>query len=558
MRRSPCHLIVIALALGATTALAQEKPGHAAIASAHKLATEAGFEILAANGNAFDAAIAVSATLAVVEPASSGIGGGAFWLIHRAADNKDLLIDAREIAPGAASGKLYLDEKGELDKDKSINGAIAAAIPGEPAGLVWLAEHYGKLPLAKSLAPAIRIARQGFQPDARFLTSLGYRKEIIQRYPASAKLFLDNGEVPKAGWIFKNPDLAHTLELIAEHGTAGFYQGETANKMLAGVGASGGNWRLEDLAHYQVKERAPLEFDYRGYHIVTAPPPSSGGVALGEMLNVLEGYDLTKMDRVHRVHLTVEAMRRAYRDRGDYMGDPDFVTMPIKMLMDPAYAAGLRASIRTDKATPSSMLPGIEEPASGTHTSHFSLIDAQGNRVAATLTVNLPFGSAFVPAGTGFVLNNELDDFALKAGAPNAYGLIGNNANAIEPYKRPLSSMTPTFIVGKDKLAVIGTPGGSRIITMVLEGILAFVDGELPQSVVALRRYHHQYLPDVIFAEVGAFTRTERKALEDLGHTVHDGEQNWGLMNMVSWDLGNGKLYGGSDPRGVSGSAVVK
>ncbi len=276
------------------------------------------------------------------------------------------------------------------------------------------------------------------------------------------------------------------------------------------------------------------------------------------MLNILEGYDLTKLDRVHRVHLTVEAMRRAYRDRGDYMGDPDFVTMPIEILMNPAYAAGLRASIRTDKATPSSMLPGIEEMATGAHTSHFSLIDAQGNRVGATLTVNLPFGSAFVPTGTGFVLNNELDDFALKAGAPNAYGLIGNSANAIAPYKRPLSSMTPTFVVGKDKLAVIGTPGGSRIITMVLEGILAFVDGDLPEQIVAKRRYHHKYLPDVISAESGSFTKDESKALQDLGHTVHDGEQNWGFMNIVSWDMSSGKLYAGSDPRGNSGSAVVK
>jgi len=381
---------------------------------------------------------------------------------------------------------------------------------------------------------------------------------VIKRYPASVALFLDNGEIPKAGWTFKSPDLARTLELLAEKGFDGFYRGETAEKLLKGVKENGGNWVAQDLTGYQVKERTPLTFDYRGYRITTAPPPSSGGVALAEMLNVLSGYDLSKLDRAHRVHLIVEAMRRAYRDRGDYMGDPDFVKMPIDMLMNPAYAAGLRASIRTDKATPSSMLPGIEAVPGGTDTTHFSLIDAEGNRVAGTLTINLPYGSGFVAPGTGFLLNNELDDFALKAGTPNAYGLIGNNANSIQPGKRPLSSMTPTFVVGKDKLAVIGTPGGSRIITMVLQGVLAFIDGELPEKIVANRRFHHQYLPDVISAEPGTFTREESKALQSMGHIINDSEQTWGFMNVVSWDKKTGKLYGGSDPRGASGSAVVK
>lgn len=550
--------IFIVLLISPSLLWAEEKPGKAAIASAHTLATDAGFEILAAGGNAFDAAIAVSSTLAVVEPGSSGIGGGAFWLLHRASDGKEIMVDARETAPAAANGNLYLDNKGDLDKDKSINGPLAAAIPGEPAGLVWLAQHYGKLPLSKSLAPAIRIARNGFKPDVKFLSSLSYRKEVILRYPASAALFLENGEVPKAGWTFKSLDLARTLELIAEKGFDGFYRGETAEKLLKGVKENGGNWVTEDLTSYQVKERPPLTFDYRGYRITTAPPPSSGGVALAEMLNVLSGYDLDKLNRVSRVHLIIEAMRRAYRDRGDYMGDPDFVKMPIDMLMNPIYAAGLRASIRTDKATPSAMLPGIEATPAGTHTTHFSLIDAEGNRVAATLTVNLPYGCAFIAPGTGFVLNNELDDFALKAGAPNAYGLIGNDANSIQPNKRPLSSMTPTFVVGKDKLAVLGTPGGSRIITMVLEGILAFIDGELPEKIVANHRFHHQYLPDVVSAEPGTFTREESKALQAMGHTINDSEQTWGFMNMVSWDKKTGKFSGGSDPRGASGSAMVK
>lgn len=550
-----CALLCAAFAVSAQAA---DKPGHAAIASAHTLATQAGFEVLAAGGNAFDAAVAVASALSVVEPQSSGIGGGGLFLLRRAVDGKEVMIDARETAPAAVDAKDYLDADGQPNRDHSTNGPLSAAIPGEPAGLVWIAQHYGKLPLAKSLAPAIRLARDGFKPDARFLDRIAGRKEVIARYPASAALYLVDGNVPKQGWTFRSPDLARVFEGLAAQGNAGFYGGKMATRLVDGVRAAGGNWSLDDLAGYQVKERAPIAFDYRGYHIVTAPPPSSGGIALAEMLNILSGYDLQKLDRVHRVHLIVEAMRRAYRDRAEFLGDPDYVQMPVADLTNPLYAAGLRASIRLDKATPSDMLPGYMSPAQGTHTSHFSIIDKDGNLVAATQTVNTPFGSAFVVPGTGFVLNNEMDDFALVAGKPNAYGLVGGDANAPKAGHRPLSSMTPSFVIGHDRVGVIGTPGGSRIITMVLEGVLAFIDGELPGQFVANPRYHHQYLPDVISAERGAFTPDEVKALEAMGHTVSESERQWGFMNAVSWDRKTGKMHAGSDPRGVSGSGVVK
>ncbi len=542
-----------------TSALAAGKePPHAAIASAHTLATQAGFEVLAKGGNAFDAAVAVGAALSVVEPQSSGIGGGGLFLLHRESDGRNVMVDARETAPAAVNSKNYLDANGEPDRNHSINGPLSAAIPGEPAGLVWIAQHYGKLPLKESLAPAIRIAKNGYKPDARMLSELASRKEVLARYPGSAALLLPDGNTPKAGWTFKNPDLARTLERIAAEGNDGFYRGELARTLVDGVRKEGGNWTLDDLAKYEAKEREPLAFDYRDWHIVTAPPPSSGGIAIAEMLDILGGYDLGALDKVHRTHLIVEAMRRAYRDRAEYLGDPDFVQMPIAQLMSADYAAGLRASIHPDKATPSDLLPPYLATPQGTHTTHFSIIDKDGNLVAATQTVNLIFGSAFVVPGTGFVLNDEMDDFALVAGKPNAFGLVGNDKNAPKPGSRPLSSMSPSFVIGHDKVGVIGTPGGSRIITMVLEGILAFIDGENPEKFVANPRYHHQYLPDVISAEKGAFTPGEVKALEAMGHKVSESERRWGFMNAVTWNRKTGEMHAGSDPRGDSGSGVVK
>jgi gamma-glutamyltranspeptidase/glutathione hydrolase len=553
--------VVVALAVVFAPASAQAaKPAKAAISSAHKLATDAGFEVLAEGGNAFDAAVAVAAALSVLEPQSSGIGGGGLFLLRRASDGKEVMVDARETAPAAVDPKDYVDANGEANRDHSTIGALSAAIPGEPAGLVWIAEHYGKLPLSKSLAPAIRIAREGYKPDARFLGELARRKDAIKRFPASAALYLVDGEAPQEGWVFKTPDLARVLEALATHGRDSFYRGDFAKKLVDGVRAERGRWTLDDLSSYEVKEREPLSSTYRGYRMVTAPPPSSGGIAIAEILNILSGYDLSKYDHAHQVHLAVEAMRRAYRDRAEYLGDPDFVEMPIRLLMSPDYAAGLRASINPEKATPSDLLPGYLDTQQGFSTSHFSIIDNEGNLVSATQTVNLIFGSAFVVPGTGFVLNDEMDDFALVAGKPNAYGLVGNDRNAPKPRSRPLSSMSPSFVDGPDRLAVLGTPGGSVIITMTLEGILAFVNGEEPAQFVANRRYHHQYLPDVISAEKDALSGADITTLKAMGHEIREAPGTWpyGFMNAVSWDKKTGEMRAAADSRGVSGSGQVR
>jgi gamma-glutamyltranspeptidase/glutathione hydrolase len=552
--------IALAVLTGSAFGQTGPKPAHAAIASAHKLATDAGFQALAEGGNAFDAAVAVAAALSVLEPQSSGIGGGGLFLLRRAADGKEVMIDARETAPAAVDAKDYVDADGNANRDHSTIGPLSAAIPGEPAGLVWIAAHYGKLPLSKSLGPAIRLARDGFKPDSRMLGELAMRKERIARYPASAALYLPNGEVPKEGWTFRTPDLACVLEAIAARGNDAFYRGEFARKLVDGVRAEGGRWTLGDLDGYTVKERQPLSTEYHGYHMVTAPPPSSGGIAIAEILNILGGYDLSRYDHAHQVHLAVEAMRRAYRDRAEYLGDPDFIQMPIARLTSLDYAAGLRASIHPDKATPSDMLPGYLDTQQGVSTSHFSIIDKDGNLVSGTQTVNLIFGSAFVVPGTGFVLNDEMDDFALVAGKPNAFGLLGNDNNAPKPHSRPLSSMSPSFVIGPDRIGVLGTPGGSRIITITLEGILAFIDGELPEKFVANRRYHHQYMPDVINAEKDALSPDDIKTLQAMGHRIDEAKGTWGVgfMNAVSWDRKTGEVHAAADPRGVSGSGEVR
>jgi gamma-glutamyltranspeptidase/glutathione hydrolase len=551
-------LVCLLLITSSAPLAAAGAPGKAAIASAHYMATEAGHEILERGGNAFDAAIAVSAALAVVEPTSSGIGGGAFWLIHRAEDGFQTMIDAREQAPAAASRDMYLDEQGKVNRDLAVNGPLAGGIPGEIAGLEHLANHYGRLPLATSLQPAIRIAREGFPVDEKFHKLMSWRIDTIKRWSAASEAYLADGEMPPVGHVIKLPDLAWVLEQVAERGAEGFYAGPVAEKAVKGVRAAGGIWTMEDMAAYEVKERDPIRTTYGDYELVTAPPPSSGGVAIAEMLNILEPYGINDLNPVLRTHLIAEAMRRAFRDRAIYLGDPDFVNVPIKMLTSQYYADGLRASIRPDRATPSSMLAGNDQLPDGTDTTHFSIIDADGNMVAATLTVNLPFGSGFMPPGTGFLVNNEMDDFSAKKGEPNAYGLIGFTANEIQPYKRPLSSMTPTFMIGTEKRAVIGTPGGSRIITMVLLGILNFMEGNEPESWVSLPRFHHQYVPDKISAEKDAFTEDQIEGLKAMGHEVEVRDGTWGNMHGAMWNLETGEVTAGSDPRWPSGRAIVK
>jgi gamma-glutamyltranspeptidase/glutathione hydrolase len=541
----------------AKVAQAQQRPGHAAIASANFLATNAGLEVLGKGGNAFDAAIAVASTLSVVEPESSGMGGGFMAVLHRASDGHDVFIDARETAPAAVNRKDYLSADGSPNRDAALKGALSAGIPGEPAGLVLISKRYGKLPLTASLAPAIRIARDGFQPDSRLRGAIAEEAKNLQRWPASATKYLVDGKPPAEGVIWRDPGQARTLELLAAHGDDGFYHGETAKKLVDAVSATGGNWTLADLANYRAKERAPISINYRGYRIITAPPPSSGGVAIAEILNILSGFDLTKLDQAHRVHLVVEAMRRAFRDHNDYLGDPDFVKMPLDMLLSPFYADGLRQSILPDKATPSSMLPRSEASEPGMHTTHFSIIDADGNIAAVTSTVNYVMGSTFVAAGTGVLLNDEMDDFALVPNQPNVYGLLGSVANAPEPGKRMLSSMSPSIVIGADRTAVIGSPGGSTIITQVLEGILHFIDGENAQQIVAHKRYHHQYMPDVVNVESGAFNAATSAELTKMGHTLKQRE-SWGFMNVVTWDRKTNQVDAATDPRRPSGLGKVQ
>lgn len=533
-------------------------PPGVAIASAHALATDAGMEMIRAGGNAFDAAVAVSATLAVVEPISSGIGGGGFFLLHDAKSGKDVFVDARETAVAAATPAAYLDDKGELNRDRATNGPWSAGIPGLPAALVHVSGKYGRLPLKTTLAPAIRIAREGFEVYPRLERGYGSRREVMERYRGSRDVFLADGSPLKAGEILKQPDLARTLELLADKGFDGFYRGEVAARLLAAVKEEGGQWRADELAGYRVKEREPLRFQYRDWTVITAPPPSSGGVALAEMLQMLSGWDLSKLDQAHRAHLITEAMRRAFRDRTIYLGDPDFVAMPLARLTSVDYAAGLRATIHPEKATPSDLLPGQPAPLEDDETTHFSIIDAAGNRVSTTQTVNLLYGSGMVAPGTGVLLNNEMDDFALRPGTPNAFGVMGFAANAPAAGKRMLSSMTPSFIESKDKLAVIGAPGGSRIITEVLLGILGYDAGLGAQDVAALPRIHHQWMPDVISAEKGTLDVQTVTTLEAMGHKVNAGENTWGNLQTVSWDKRSNVLEAGTDPRNPVGKGAVE
>lgn len=559
MRRIPVCLVALWFAATPLVSTASERPGAAAIASAHALATEAGFEILAAGGNAFDAAVAVSAALAVVEPSSSGMGGGGFWMLYRACDGLSTMVDGRETAPAAAGRDMYLDEDGRVDRDRAINGPLAAGIPGAPAAWAHLADHYGDLPLAQSLQPAIRLAREGFPVDQKYRQLLGFRAEVMRRWPYTAAIFMPGGEIPEAGVIIRQPDLAATLAKLAEQGVDGFYRGEVAEKLVAGVRGAGGIWTLEDLAAYRIRERDPITFNYRGYRLITAPPPSSGGVALAQVLKLVEPHDLGELDQATRVHLLAEAMRRAFRDRALYLGDPDFTDVPLDMLLSSHYAAGLRAGMRPDVATPSAMLAA--DPAlvaESENTSHFSLMDADGNLVSATLSVNLPYGAAYVPPGTGVLVNDEMNDFAIAPGEPNAHGSIDFAANAIEPGKRMLSSMSPTIVLGEDRVAVLGTPGGGRIISMVILGILDFVEGNGPQSWVSLPRFHHHYLPDEIEAEPDALAGEVIARLEDMGHTVTVRDRTWINVHGVMWNRISGEIEAANDPRWVAGGADVR
>lgn len=538
-----------------SSAKLKAQPGAQAVASAHPQATAAGIAILEKGGNAFDAAVAVSAVLAVVEPYGSGMGGGGFWLLHQADTGRNVMVDGREKAPLASRRDMYLDASGEPVAGLSINGPLAAGIPGQAAALAHLAENYGRLPLAVSLAPAIRLAREGFEVDDYYRRMAGFRLTALQDDETAAAQFLADDEVPEKGYLIQQPDLAVTLAALAARGHDGFYKGWVAQRLVDGVRKAGGIWTLQDLAQYQVIEREPVVAEVRGHKVISAAPPSSGGVVLAQMLSMLDLLASKELPSAERVHLMVEAMRRAYEDRANYLGDADFVEVPLLRLLSEGHARYRSADIDLERASISRPMAGAGQPK-GEDTTHFSILDAQGNRVAATLSVNYPFGACFVPPGTGVLLNDEMDDFSIKPGTPNAYGLVGNEANAIAPGKRMLSSMSPTFVESDERVAILGTPGGSRIISMVLIGVLEAMSGAPVEQWVTRARFHHQYLPDHIQYEPGALSEKTRESLQAKGHKLKALDDNYGNMQAILWDKKQGKVTAASDPRGI-GAAVV-
>ncbi len=528
----------------------------AAVASAHPLATEAGLDVLEAGGNAYDAAVATAAVLGVVEPYAAGMGGGGFWVLQDG-DGDALVVDARETAPGRATPDMYLDSDGEPLPDRpSLNGALAAGIPGQPAALAHITGEYGTLSLSDNLADAIHHAREGFPVDERYRMLAGFRGDVMRDYATTRELFLDDeGKPPEEGTLIHQQALAETMEMLAEQGHDGFYRGEVAEALLADVQQAGGIWTLDDLHDYELIERSPRLVEFGDATIVTAPAPSSGGIALAQMFGMLEHRAVPQdAERIERVHLLSEMMRRAYRDRALHLGDPDFTDIPVDRLLDSDYLAELATGIDAEAATPSSELTG--PGTDGTHTTHLSVVDAEGNAVSATLSINYPFGSGVTSQQTGIVLNNEMDDFSIKPGEPNAWGLIGGEANRVEPGKRPLSSMSPSILNTPEGLTILGTPGGSRIITMNFLGLLDALDGTSPETTVARSRFHHQYEPDAIQHEPDTFSEDEKSQLRTLGHELEDVGREYGNMQLIQRQQ-TGETSAAADPRGI-GSAEVR
>jgi len=546
---------------------------HAMVVSIHHDASDAGLAMLKQGGNAVDAAVAVGFALAVVFPQAGNLGGGGFMLIRMKSGNAHFL-DYREKAPAAATADMYLDAQKNVVPGLSTLGYKAIGVPGTVAGLVYAEKTYGKLTLAKVMAPAIKLASEGCILPEEVANNIRTARNLAQ-FPESRHLYQRDGNFYKPGDLMLQPELAATLKRIAADPTT-FYKGSMAAEIAASVQKGGGLITSADLAGYEVKDRAPLYGSYRGYDIVTAPPPSSGGIVLLEILNILSGYDLAKMaDRTpQQVHLIVEAFRRAYMDRNDYLGDPDFVSMPLKQMADPAYAAAWRSSIDPVKPSPSATLvrpagfmpppPKVESSPEPTQTTHFSVVDAEGNAVASTYTLNSYFGSGVTAGSLGFVLNNEMDDFTSKVGVPNQFKLIQGPANAIAPGKRPLSAMTPTIVLKDGKpLLVLGSPGGSTIITTVANDIISILDNGLNvQQAADAPRFHHQFLPDAIQVEK-AFPLDVLDKLKADGYTVtrnnEADEKNpgvWGVSEMIYIDPKTGTLLGADDQRHKFGKAA--
>jgi gamma-glutamyltranspeptidase / glutathione hydrolase len=537
------------------------------VASVHGLASQAGVDIMQAGGNAVDAAVAVGFALAVVHPQAGNLGGGGFMLI-RTAEGATHFIDYREKAPAAATANMYLDAQGNVIPDASTRGYRAIGVPGSVAGMVYAEKKYGKLTLQQVIAPAIKLARDGFvvaYEDAKDL-----RDEDLGKFAESKRIFQRNGDFYKPGELLRQPELARTLERLAKD-PEDFYRGEMARELAAGVQRGGGLITADDLAHYEVKEREAIRGSYRGYDIISAPPPSSGGAALVEILNILEGYDLAKLGNrsAASIHLTVEAFRRAFYDRAEFMGDPDFAKIPVAQLIDKKYGTAWRGTIDPAHASASKDLkrPAIfseleqvaaAHPWSGRepeNTTHYSVIDPAGEAVAVTTTLNDTFGSHVTAEGLGFLLNNEMDDFSSKPGAPNMYGLIQGPANAIGPGKRPLSAMTPTIVLKDGKVfLILGSPGGPTIITTVANILMGVVDYGLDiQEAVNAPRYHHQWMPDAIMLEDRISPDTVG-LLKGRGHEIRT-HHFWGDGECIMVDPKTGERLGASDGRN-NGKAV--
>ncbi|MDI4508981.1 gamma-glutamyltransferase [Moraxella osloensis] len=527
------------------------------VASEQGLATQVGLDILKQGGNAIDAAVAVGFALAVVLPNAGNIGGGGFMVLHDDKTGKDVAIDFREIAPAKASRDMYLDNQGNVIDGKSLFTHDASGVPGTVAGMEYALKKWGTMPLSKVLEPAIKLADKGFIVSDVLAQTLKEEKSTLGKWSSSKAIFFKNGEPLKSGDLLVQKDLAKSLRLIAKQGAKAFYQGEIATKIAKEMQSHGGTMTLEDLKAYKVVERQPIIGDYRGYKVVTMPPPSSGGVHLIEILNMLEHYPIKEdgVNSAKNIHHMAESMKLAYADRSEYLGDPDFVKIPVTGLTSKAYANERVKTIDDNKARLSSTIkPGKPQPYESDQTTHFSVMDKAGNAVAVTYTLNLNFGSGIVAEGTGILLNNEMDDFSVKPGVPNAFGLVGGTANAIEAKKRPLSSMTPTIVMKNNKpWLVTGSPGGARIITTVLQSVVNTIDHEMnPAEAIITPRVHHQWLPDELRVEAGISPDTI-KLLQDKGHKVVT-KAPMGRIQIIQAD--DSGFYGYSDPRNPDGKTL--
>ncbi len=546
-----------------------EKPTsarHGMVVSVHHLASDAGLEVLREGGDAVDAAVATGFALAVVYPLAGNLGGGGFLLL-RSHDGKSTFIDYREKAPLAATETMYQDAQGNVIPDVSVIGYRSIATPGSVAGMVFAERKYGRLGLKRVMAPAIKLAEEGYALSAEEADELS--DEDLARFADSKRIFQRDGKLYNTGEIFKQPELARTLKRIAAD-PEDFYHGKMAQELVTDLKQGGALITLEDLAQYTVIERKPVTGTFHNYEIISAPPPSSGGVVLLSALNILEGFDLAHLgDRTPAsIQLITEAYRRAYMDRSDYLGDPDYNSIPVEQLTSKKYAAAWRAGITPGKATPSAELQrpaGFLPPAPETaghrtesrDTTHFSVVDSDGNAVSVTTTLNDAFGSRVTSGSLGFLLNDEMDDFASKMGVPNIFGLIQGPANAIAPGKRPLSSMTPTIVLEDGKLRfVLGSPGGGRIITTVANIFLSAAESGLNiQQAVDAPRFHHQYLPDKLYLEPG-FSETAQEALHEMGYTLAIKDGHWSDGECIAVDPKTGKLEGGQDHRSSFGKAA--